>query len=112
MARRSQQIGVSLARAAALCAALGAGNTLAQDLTSADNGRYNLLHGSIVENGRDVPVVLMIDSQTGRTWRLFPDERWGGHWQRMPLVRMDNAPDGMLTRPLPVAPQGSSAAPR
>ena len=82
----SRRAVVSIALAACFWTALGWPPASAQDLTSSDNGRYHLQSGSITENGREVPVVLMIDSQTGRTWRMFPDERWGGHWQRMPLV--------------------------
>ena len=44
----------------------GTTSVSAQDLTSADNGRYQLMTGQITESGRDTVVTLMIYTQTGR----------------------------------------------
>lgn len=66
-----------------------------------DNNRYIISEGELGEAGQRVTILL--DTRYGRTWIMQMGDE-GPNWIRVPLVTMDQAPNGMSLRPLPVKP--------
>jgi len=74
----------------------------AEPASMSEVGRYQLLSGTATLGAKEVPVIVMIDTEYGRVWILNRDIKSGIHMKQLPLERLDLPPTGMLGRPLPV----------
>jgi len=67
-----------------------------------ETGRFQLQSGVTIVDGKDTPAILMVDTANGRVWILDHSNERGAFMKRLLLERANKAPEGMLTRPLPL----------
>ena len=75
----------------------------------ANTGRFSLISAQVQEGIGNSPetrlTVFVIDSQTGRTWRWFPDAAISGkklvpaHFESVPFVRYGDTSDHEVEQP-------------